>query len=798
MANLLHPVQVHKHTTAFGGAGVTYTVTLDNPCVAGSRVVVLAAGGAQTTVRFTNGAGTLFTRRAQALSAMDSSIHDAVAAGGETALHVTLNGDENVWLKIHHTDLGAFIAGSDGTPASDTAGNFSGAPSSAVSVSGDAVLFSAFGVVCNTAQTDTLKFRGLGPVGQLVNDAHQPGSGTKFVCASGISDVTAAGNWPVTASAGDYRATSVWVNGNSDTLHVAQAAYADASGDPTVPAPANPIAAENSLPGTFQGNWFAGSGGTNATIAGYFDKTSYEPGDTVAMKVNSTGNPWRAEIYRLGNYGWESFGARLATGFITGTPSSQSAPTVDGTLGSTSCAWTTTATWTIPADAPSGVYYVLFRRTDDTSKVASGHFTVREASVSDRVVVVMPDITYQSYNLWGAIGDNGSRFSPGVWSGRSLYALGTDATNDPAHRSYAVSFDRPTGIQASQTNTYLFDADYPWIHWAEAQGYNLTYVSDIDLELDPTLLQDAAAVVMLGHHEYWTTNVFDAFRNAQAAGVNMLVHSSNTALWRVRFAAGDTAKRTVICYKDSATKDVTPGWAGTGYDPGGYTGTWRDARTVIGEVNNPDVRRENSLTGQMFVLSAPLNARYVVPAASKSLPCWRNNAAVQALTAGQEWQAPAGTIGDEGDAADGSAGQPSGVVNLCPTPVSGSTGANAAGTIYSSTVTPTMGFTMFRHSSGALIVNTGSWRAQQGLSRWAQSSLDSVVTAASVAWQNSYLALLYDLGVQPVAAREMRPGIDTAPTNPATGAPSGDRNAIARAYGLEVPGGSSGFLTFFE
>jgi hypothetical protein len=309
------------------------------------------------------------------------------------------------------------------------------------------------------------------------------------------------------------------------------------------------------------------------------------------------------------------------------------------------------------------------------------------------------------------------------------------------------------------------------------------------------VLLGAAQVVMLGHHEYWTSAVYDAFRNAQTAGVNMIVNSSNTALWRVRFAPGDTNRRTVICYKESLTRDQGPGWAGTGYDPGGYTGTWRDAGLIDG-LPNPDVRRENELVGHMFVLSAPVALRYGIPFASKAKPIWRSNAAVQALTTGQTWQAPARTIGDEADAPDGTAGQPTNLVNLCPTTVSGVTGANAAGTLYTDTVNTLGGITLHRVASGALVANTGSWRGGQGLTRWAESGLNGVVTASDVHWQNSWLALLYDLGMVPATLRSPRPGLDTAPTNPATGAPVGSRNDVARAYGLDVPAGA-GFLAFF-
>jgi hypothetical protein len=272
----------------------------------------------------------------------------------------------------------------------------------------------------------------------------------------------------------------------------------------------------------------------------------------------------------------------------------------------------------------------------------------------------------------------------------------------------------------------------------------------------------------------------------------MMVYSGNTALWHTRFAAADTSKRTMICYKDSGTKDVSAGWTGTGYDPVSYTGTWRDTRTVSGQVNNTDVRRENSLTGQLFVANTPVNTQFTVPFASKTSPIWRNSPGVQALTSGTSYTQPVGqggAIGCEADAPDGSAGQPANLVNLSPTAFSTTNGANAAGSVYTTSITPTLGFTIYRRNSGALVFHTGTWRAWQGISRWAQAKFTgSVIVTPDVNWQNAFLAVMYDLGAAPAAVTALE--ADTVPTSPATGAPGTNRNVIAAAYGLSVPGPS--------
>lgn len=792
MATIVNQTHVDQVKTT----GVTtYTLTIP-PATAGNKLVLCCFGGATITAKITNSSGAAFTSRGQASSTQAVSIHDFTAVGGETAVFVTLNGAENTsYVVLELAGAGSFIAASTGTPTPAQANNWQAAPSSSVAVSGNAVLIAAWSI----AETAALapfslanRWRQMGPIGKLVaNFGNQPGLAAQFIAAVGVADVTAASRYPANLAAGNYQATSVW-NQNSFAAWCVQVAYADASGLPTVTAPANPVAGENSLPGDDQANWFPGlNGGTNSTIAGFADKLSYLPGDTVSFKVDSTGNPFRVEIRRLGWYGWETAGARNVLGpqtYITGTVTTQPAPVADSTLGTTSCAgWTANATWTIPADACSGVYHVTFRRTDVTTNFATAVFVIRPASTLNRVAVVVPDWTWHAYNVWGATTDSGT-LGGGTWTGRSLYQVGTDAgLPNFAHRAYAVCFDRPLSIQSSQTNTWFADSEYAWIHFAEAQGYDLAYLSTSDLHADPTLLTAAKLVVMNGHHEYWSAEVYNAFSSAVAAGVNMMVNGSNIALWHVRMSADG---RTMICYKDSGTVDVSAGFTGTGRDPVSYTGTWRDPRTGATTPGNTDVRRENALTGQLFIASTPSNVQTTVPAASQSLPIWRNSASIQALTTGQTYTHPWANVGDEVDAPDGSAGQPPDLVLLSPTVASWTNGANAAGSAYHTVLTNiTASFTLY-WSNGAMVFSTGSWRGWWGVSRWAKGTLGGTVTAVTVDWQNALLAIMYDLGAVPAAITALRPGTDTDLTDPATGAPTGTKAQIARAYGLAALGGT--------
>src|SRR3954465_769668 len=70
--------------------------------------------------------------------------------------------------------------------------------------------------------------------------------------------------------------------------------------------PANAIEAENCLPGT-SGWQISGSG--DSTIQGFATDISYNVGQTVSLKVNTSARAYRIEIYRMGYY--QGNGARL-------------------------------------------------------------------------------------------------------------------------------------------------------------------------------------------------------------------------------------------------------------------------------------------------------------------------------------------------------------------------------------------------------------------------------------------------------------------------------------------------------
>ncbi len=173
-------------------------------------------------------------------------------------------------------------------------------------------------------------------------------------------------------------------------------------------------------------------------------------------------------------------------------------------------------------------------------------------------------MTYQAYNSFG---------------GADLYGW----PGDPHGRAYAVSFDRPYGLEAGAG--LLFRLDFPLIVWLEDHGYTPAYATDIDVAVHPDQVTGARAVIVSGHSEYWTAGIHDAFDAAAPAGTSILNFGANAAWWQARLGpnGAGVAGRTIVEYKDfrqDPVARVDPQGATTRFT---YLPRSRPARDLFGE-----------------------------------------------------------------------------------------------------------------------------------------------------------------------------------------------------------------------
>src|SRR5439155_5284985 len=208
------------------------------------------------------------------------------------------------------------------------------------------------------------------------------------------------------------------------------------------PGVANPVACENSLPGTPQDVWDAPLD-PSPSIEGFATDISVDHGQTIHFKVKTDAQDYRIDIYRLGYYG--GMGARLVATVSPAIllPQIQPGCMSNTATGLVDCGnWQESASWAVPADAVSGVYLARLVR-NDTGEASHIIFIVRDDEAHSNLLFKTSDTTWQAYNSWG---------------GKNLYPAGGQP------RAYKVSYNRPFITRANGNGrSYFFTSEYPMV-----------------------------------------------------------------------------------------------------------------------------------------------------------------------------------------------------------------------------------------------------------------------------------------------------------------------------------------------
>jgi hypothetical protein len=70
--------------------------------------------------------------------------------------------------------------------------------------------------------------------------------------------------------------------------------------------------------------------------------------------------------------------------------------------------------------------------------------------------------------------------------------------------------------------------EFPLAFWLEKEGYDVTYISNVDTHADAKGLLRAKAFLSVGHDEYWTERMFENVTRARDAGVSLAFLSGNS------------------------------------------------------------------------------------------------------------------------------------------------------------------------------------------------------------------------------------------------------------------------------
>jgi hypothetical protein len=420
-----------------------------------------------------------------------------------------------------------------------------------------------------------------------------------FSGLAGIALVAACSNTsaPIADSPGHRREHDAGVDARDDAAKVADAQIetgvsdggkpdggpshdAAVDADDGGPGASNPILEENELPGTSQ--WAIAQPSPNHEIEAYAGVTSAAPGDTVnvfASASKSTTFHWK--LFRVGYYG--GLGGRLVSEGGKLPIDKQADCPADPSTGLVECAWTTTFDVKVPPTWVTGQYLFKLIREDGFETYVP--LIVREASRRAPFVVQASVTTWQAYNAWG---------------GSSLYANELPSSvGFTAKHAYQVSFDRPyeyerlDNLESERGAGQHFYSERHFVEWVEREGYDVAYVTNVDVDADPELLTGRTFFASVGHDEYWSLGERHNVQKARDEGVSLGFFSGNAAYWRIRFdaSAGGAPRRIMTCYKDRQLDPV--------HDAEDTTVRYRE---------EPYSQPENALIGEMYTIFSVMDS----------------------------------------------------------------------------------------------------------------------------------------------------------------------------------------------
>ncbi|MBL8096150.1 MAG: fibronectin type III domain-containing protein [Anaerolineales bacterium] len=474
-------------------------------------------------------------------------------------------------------------------------------------------------------------------------------------------------------------------------------------------APANPIVAENCRPGTV--GWRPN--GYSEAIQGYASTTSVAAGDPLTFFVDTEAPVFTLRVYRAGYYG--GLGAREVAAFVDTPGGAQPTCPEDFTTGQVSCeSWRPSVSLTVPVEWPGGVYMARFEVGDAFNFTT---FVVRDDARVAEVAVQIPVTTYQAYNNYG---------------GKSTYDSTSGDCTVPESgnpRAVAVSFDRPYANTFDDPNNFLRN-DYLWVHWLERQGYDVAYITNLDVHgwgkpgATNGLLKQRG-FLSIGHDEYWSQEMWNAIVSARDHGVHLGFFSANTAYWRVRFEPSQSGvpDRVLVTYKTIE---------GGRPDPSGLpTSTWRDPA----HYGLP----ENQLLGGYYTgdndsLHFPLR----VTAEMARDRVYRNTG-LQSLPAGTFASIGQELVGWEWSSVVASPLNPLGLTILAESPVAGSLLTDAGDERHTQLGEAIAHASRYTAPSGALVFNAGTIQWGWGLEGREPNTVIRQVT----------YNVLADMGLQP-------------------------------------------------
>ena len=255
-------------------------------------------------------------------------------------------------------------------------------------------------------------------------------------------------------------------------------------------------------------------------IEGYCSRTSVAAGEKLDIFVSTNpASKFSIDIYRMGFYGGTGGRQMASFGPLKGVI--QPEPEI-GENRLRECRWAPSVSIDIPQDWPSGIYLgkLTAERGGWQSYVI---FIVRDQRQAD-FLFQCSDTTWQAYNRWPnqfSLYDNGHE----QW----YWGPKVDVSFDRPYGKYCQIVDAPLSTGSGE----FFLWEFPFVFWMEEQGYDVSYISNLDTHADRPGLLRGKGLISVGHDEYYSIEMFKNMQWAIARGLNIGFFSGNTCCGRI-------------------------------------------------------------------------------------------------------------------------------------------------------------------------------------------------------------------------------------------------------------------------
>ena len=273
------------------------------------------------------------------------------------------------------------------------------------------------------------------------------------------------------------------------------------------------VTAENRRPGTTA--WQISDEGVSGNIEGFADENYAAVGDEVDLYVSTTAPRFQVVAYRMGWYGGTGGRQVWSSPEVTGQVQPP-CPLTPG-VNMVSCDdWARSLVVPITTAFVPGDY--VLKLIGSGGQQSYVPITIWDPKSHATYLIMARSFTEQAWNTFG-----GYSFYQGEGpcpAGSGSYPV--------CNRARVVSFDRPYADGNGESD--FLTNEYPVVQFAEKDGLDVTYCTDLTVQENPTVLLQHKVLLSLGHDEVWTYGEREAAQTALSKGVNVVFFGAASVL----------------------------------------------------------------------------------------------------------------------------------------------------------------------------------------------------------------------------------------------------------------------------